>query len=804
MEDKMIKQIKTSCPFPLLIYRTNIKYNEVRKASGVSYILLELIETSKGSKEKISDVLLKFGIPTDLHYIFGRELAGLIGTEIIKSRYQAEHFNTPKYFSQIRVGEVALTDKGKKMFKEGAIPTGAEKTKVKDIYFDPVKRKFDVSFSQPYADILTTCLDEDFMASVDIDISGMGDYINANPTKMGLKAEERMVSFETEEPQWKGTRKDENLTINIRESGAEFLFETNNENVFFVKYYTSKIMKEVMLLKTKYKFYDSKKNPISVPSVRFEDLGASNLYIPDDIQKQAARPCKIYISRNSFGYERADSVIKTDEDTSKKLLDAVDKNAEFALLDNSGCRYYRAFNVAIPCEQLDDVFEMQLLVENQLSAEKFDEMINSIFNLYTEIPFNSESGKVIMFAVDVLHSPTLFEKYATAKLNEVKSADEKIGVLLKLNETLKKSAEWKPFFERFANEMYAESVKEIRLDNMIYKNTVLSPLASAIGMSKTDYIFSFSQDIRKDEEPTLVYQALSAAGFATIEILGVANVVEVYIRAVLENEEISTDNDLAAKFNTVRVNLWKLNDILGIDDFSVYTLKEDYNIDEFFGVYATFKSSFGAVEKYREYALKEYGELKRYTEIFEPIHDLLAIERTSSSHPDKITKKYIDEQLSRGKYKDAICDLLIKLQFDLRKLLQADNTVPANELIDEAKRRRYIDGKQADALHKLRMCRNSFQHPTDRQVQFDRITIETWRDIVFGFQHESSSEDDIQISDLGFCVDTFNVLKRGGIKTVSQILDHSKKELLKIRNLGKKNLDEIEEKLQLLGYKIND
>ena len=732
MEDKMIKQLKTSCPFPLLIYRTNIKYNEVRKASGVSYILLELIEKSKGSKEKISEVLLKFGIPTDLHYIFGRELAGLLGTEIISSVYRAEHFNNPKYFSQIQVGEVALTDKGKKMFKEGAIPTGAEKTKVKDIYFDPVKRKLDITFSQPYADILTTCLDEDFMASVDIDISGIGDYINANPTKMGLKAEERIVSFETEEPQWKGTRRDENLTISIRESGVEFLFETSDENVFFVKYYTSKIMKEVMLLKTKYKFYDSEKNPVSVPTVRFEDLRAANLYIPDDIQKQAARPCKIYISRNSFGYERADNAIKTDEATSKLLLDAVDKNAEFALLDNSGCRYYRALNVAIPCEQLDDVFEMQLLVESQLDADKFAEMVNGIFDLYVSKPFNSESGKVVLFAVDVLHTPTLFEKYATAKLNEVKSVDEKIGVLLKLNEAFQKSADWKPFFGRLANELYAESVKEIRLDNMIYKNTVLSPLARAMGMSKTDYITSFSHDIRSGEDPTLVYQALDAAGFSTEEILGVANVIEFYMQAVLENENISTDNDLAAKFNTVKVNLWKLCEMLGVENSSDYTLKDDYNVDEFFGAYATYKSACGVVEKYREYAVKEYGELKRYTEIFEPIHDLLSIERTAASHPDKITEKYIDEQISRGKYKDAVCDLLVKLQYDLRKLLKdSEGTMSASDLIIAAQHGGLIDRKQADALHKLRICRNGLQHPSSKQTEFDKNAILEWREAVF-------------------------------------------------------------------------
>ena len=91
MEEKVIKQIKTSCPFPLLIFKTSVTYNEVKKASGIAYILLDLIQKTSTSEERISDILLKFGIPDELHYIFGKEIASLIGTEILKSTYSGAH-----------------------------------------------------------------------------------------------------------------------------------------------------------------------------------------------------------------------------------------------------------------------------------------------------------------------------------------------------------------------------------------------------------------------------------------------------------------------------------------------------------------------------------------------------------------------------------------------------------------------------------------------------------------------------------------------------------------------------------------
>ena len=95
MEEKIIKQFKTTVPFPLLIYKTNITYNEVRKASGIAYILLDLMQKSK-SEEKICDVLRKFGIPSELHYIFGKEIASLLETGIVQSRYNASALTTAK------------------------------------------------------------------------------------------------------------------------------------------------------------------------------------------------------------------------------------------------------------------------------------------------------------------------------------------------------------------------------------------------------------------------------------------------------------------------------------------------------------------------------------------------------------------------------------------------------------------------------------------------------------------------------------------------------------------------------------
>ena len=731
MDEKILKQLKTTCPFPLLIYKTSVKYNEVRKASGIAYILLDLIQKESESNDKISDVLLKFGIPTNLHYIFGQEIANLMSTDILSSHFDPSYFAKPTYFKQITIGDVELTPKGKKMFQDGAIPTGAEKIKVKDIYYSPVTRKFDVESKVPYMTLGSSFLGDHFMDHIDVDISGMEDYINANGTKIGLKTEERVVSFECEEPQKMHTRKEEGMTIIIRPSGVEFKFDTTDENAFFNRYYTSRLMTDGLLAKNKYKFVNEKKDIVEVPTVSINELtNITNVYIPDDAQKQASQPCKFFFSKNRLGVKGVDTSMKLGVDDSTTLLNDLNLNAEFALLDKSSLKFYSPLNVAMPCEQLGDTFEMQLLVERTADEDVLKNILLKLYDIYHNETFNVEIGKAILFIVESLKDSSYFEKYSTNKLSKYNSVDEQIDLLLKMNYSFKGNSDWNEYFKTIGSNLVTNSIKEIRLDNMIYKNTVLTPLKNELKIGAQDYIKMFAEPVLREDQD-LVYQALETAGFETNQILGVVNVVETYMDKILNDESISADTSLADKFRTVSSNLWNLNDMLGIESYSEYTLNEDFNVDEFFNAYSTLKTAIKSIEKYSKFAQDKYNNMNKYLEICEPIHELLAIEREASSHPDKITKKYIDDYISKGRFKNAICELSVKLQYDIRELLKADDKTEAFELINMAEQEKLIDSKKCSSLHKLRKIRNGFQHPEKEQIQYTKADIEEWRDIVF-------------------------------------------------------------------------
>ncbi len=61
---------------------------------------------------------------------------------------------------------------------------------------------------------------------------------------------------------------------------------------------------------------------------------------------------------------------------------------------------------------------------------------------------------------------------------------------------------------------------------------------------------------------------------------------------------------------------------------------------------------------------------------------------------------------------------------------------------------------------------------------------------------------DMTIEDLDLSVRSYNCLKRAGINSVSDLTQKSEEEMIKVRNLGKKSLVEVENKLNELGLSL--
>ncbi len=63
---------------------------------------------------------------------------------------------------------------------------------------------------------------------------------------------------------------------------------------------------------------------------------------------------------------------------------------------------------------------------------------------------------------------------------------------------------------------------------------------------------------------------------------------------------------------------------------------------------------------------------------------------------------------------------------------------------------------------------------------------------------------EMTIEELDLSVRSFNCLKRAGINTVEDLVSKTEEEMMKVRNLGRKSLEEVIEKLHSLGFSLSD
>ena len=62
---------------------------------------------------------------------------------------------------------------------------------------------------------------------------------------------------------------------------------------------------------------------------------------------------------------------------------------------------------------------------------------------------------------------------------------------------------------------------------------------------------------------------------------------------------------------------------------------------------------------------------------------------------------------------------------------------------------------------------------------------------------------EMNIDELELSVRSYNCLKRAGINTVQEPINKTPEDMMKVRNLGRKSLDEVLAKLKELGLSLN-
>jgi len=94
---------------------------------------------------------------------------------------------------------------------------------------------------------------------------------------------------------------------------------------------------------------------------------------------------------------------------------------------------------------------------------------------------------------------------------------------------------------------------------------------------------------------------------------------------------------------------------------------------------------------------------------------------------------------------------------------------------------------------------------TSQLNHFVELSEEVFETEIFSKTEETTNGKALEmtIEELDLSVRAFNCLKRAGVNTVGDLVNKSPNEMMKVRNLGKKSLEEVINKLRALGYDLN-
>ena len=109
-----------------------------------------------------------------------------------------------------------------------------------------------------------------------------------------------------------------------------------------------------------------------------------------------------------------------------------------------------------------------------------------------------------------------------------------------------------------------------------------------------------------------------------------------------------------------------------------------------------------------------------------------------------------------------------------------------------------ISPKDAVALA-TKILLNYLQNFLDLKNEYDELDLIKDPEV-----KKEPTYENMTIDDCDFSVRSTNCLKRAGIATIAELTEKSESEMMKVRNLGKKSLKEVKEKLSSLGLSFRD
>ena len=704
-------KLETSIQFPFFKMNELVTYSEVKKPSGVAYILLVLISESKNKNDRLSKVLENFGIPKSLHYIFADNVQYLMEQGIL------EEFNFYKTeFDNYLIGSFQFTSKGKKIFAEESIPTGINKELKVPVFYNIAMNELLLKMDNDLdpKPLMDCAITPEFMDRFKNE-KNVENFLNLQKGKgISVKKEEIITNVEQlDQENWIGKY---DCDMNINGDDIEIKFDELLLQKFFDANYNQDMVNLAISYKNKFKFKSSFKDNLKLSNYGFDRI--AGIIIPKEIDDVLKQKNQLLLTKGNYKTSNGYMI------TSSESIAKYDDTIEFIQVDMHDSVYaYIPGNFNFN-NNLFGIITIPLALKIKLTEEELKNVIKPYvvsLSTYSEDNFK-ELVKVTNITDDLKLAKEIIEGYVN------KDAESNIVLLNEMKPYAISNSGISNIYRELLEKNYSNYMDTITEDNLDTALKITASIPKFLNIPNKDVLSRIFKNIKaKNELET--YETLVSKGFDK-------SLVVLYVNPVIEALKIRNSEEKSV-IDLINYDdaLSEMKRITSINDYKSYLYDEEkINHNDF---KTNYNKAFNLQKNIAVFRSGNEGLFANYDglmNLFSSINDDINLVEAALKNPNNLKPELIEKKIASGEYQFVFVNLSAKLETILKNKYKLDGKL--SDMLNDARSNGIIDKKIISDLHDFRDNRNAYVHPEDRTSNYNADDLRRWSKEIFDLEVE--------------------------------------------------------------------
>lgn len=704
-------KLETSIQFPFFKMNELVTYSEVKKPSGVAYILLVLISESKNKNDRLSKVLENFGIPKSLHYIFADNVQYLMEQGIL------EEFNFYKTeFDNYLIGSFQFTSKGKKIFAEESIPTGINKELKVPVFYNIAMNELLLKMDNDLdpKPLMDCAITPEFMDRFKNE-KNVENFLNLQKGKgISVKKEEIITNVEQlDQENWIGKY---DCDMNINGDNIEIKFDELLLQKFFDANYNQDMVNLAISYKNKFKFKSSFKDNLKLSNYAFDRI--AGIIIPKEIDDVLKQKNQLLLTKGNYKTSNGYMI------TSSESIAKYDDTIEFIQVDMHDSVYaYIPGNFNFN-NNLFGIITIPLALKIKLTEEELKNVIKPYvvsLSTYSEDNFK-ELVKVTNITDDLKLAKEIIEGYVN------KDAESNIVLLNEMKPYAISNSGISNIYRELLEKNYSNYMDNLTEDNLDTALKITASIPKFLNIPNKDVLSRIFKNIKaKNELET--YETLVSKGFDK-------SLVVLYVNPVIEALKIRNSEEKSV-IDLINYDdaLSEMKRITSINDYKSYLYDEEkINHNDF---KTNYNKAFNLQKNIAVFRSGNEGLFANYDgfmNLFSTINDDINLVEAALKNPNNLKPELIEKKIASGEYQFVFVNLSAKLETILKNKYKLDGKL--SDMLNDARSNGIIDKKIISDLHDFRDNRNAYVHPEDRTSNYNADDLRRWAKEIFDLEVE--------------------------------------------------------------------